>query len=69
MPALSTCCHLSSCPGLPPLILEHVYSFAESWCFARQAEFGTGSPIQELVSTGGLGTQRCDRAIEVNQIT
>lgn len=49
-------------PGLLPLILEHVYSFAESWHFARQAEVGIGCTIQEFRSINGLCTQLCERS-------
>lgn len=60
MPALSP----DTPPGLLPRILEHVFSFAEFGCFARQADLATWSTIQELALTSGLGTQLCDRSHE-----
>lgn len=69
MPGLLTCYHLISVPCLLPLLLEHVYSFAEPWCFVRQAGLGTEFTIQGIVSADGLGIQRCDTAMEVNLIT
>lgn len=39
--SLSPSCHLSSHPGLFPLISEDVYSFPKSWCFAKLADLGT----------------------------
>lgn len=70
MLVLSSSPLLATLPGLFPSILERVHLRAESWCFARQADFDHGSAIQELESADGLGIPRfVIEAMKINLIT